>query len=159
VCNHSATNSRLIAPAMPNNDDRSYAPFHLSLHVNDLTNSRKFYGGILGCPEGRSTASWVDFDFFGNQLSLHVGTPTQPTQTGKVADVTVPMPHFGAVLPLADWQQLAERLSEHPDYLIMAPMERYASEQGHQLTLFCRDPSGNALEFKAMNTGAALFDG
>jgi extradiol dioxygenase family protein len=84
--------------------------FHLAYHVNDLDTARGFYGGILGCEEGRSTDTWVDFDFFGHQISLHLGKPFETTNTGKVGDHMVPMPHLGVILPLEDWNILAERL-------------------------------------------------
>ena len=82
--------------------------FHLAYHVTDLDDARQFYGGILGCQEGRSTDTWVDFDFFGHQISLHLGKPFETTNTGKVGDHMVPMPHLGVVLPLDDWNALAE---------------------------------------------------
>ena len=140
---------------MPN---KPQAPFHLSLHVTDLMACRAFYGEILGCREGRSTDQWVDFDFFGNQLSLHLGTPTAQALTGRVDNVPVPMPHFGAVLPLTEWRQLADRLARYPECLIMPPADRNANTAGAQSTFFCRDPSGNAIEFKAMQHEAGLFD-
>lgn len=135
------------------------APFHLSLHVTNLHDSRWFYGEILDCKEGRSAQTWVDFDFFGNQLSLHLGTPTPTTLTGMVDNVAVPMPHFGAVLPLPLFQRLAEALVAHPDHLILAPIERFIQAPGSQLTLFCKDPSGNVLEFKTLQSVEDLFDG
>ena len=146
-------------PDIPHDSRQSaQAPFHLSLHVTDLAASRTFYGEILGCQEGRSTDQWVDFDFFGNQLSLHLGTPTSTTLTGKVESVAVPMPHFGAVLEVREWQRLADRLAQHPHYLIMPPADRNAAAAGAQHTFFWQDPSGNAIEFKAMQDGAGLFD-
>ena len=84
--------------------------FHLAFHVTDLDAARRFYGGVLGCQEGRSTDTWVDFDFFGHQISLHLGTPFASARTGHVGDHLVPMPHFGAVLELPDWHALAARL-------------------------------------------------
>ena len=83
-------------------------PFHLALHVTDLAAARAFYGGLLGCTEGRSTATWVDFDFFGHQLSLHLGQPLATSHSGRVGDHMVPMPHFGLVLHLPDWRALAD---------------------------------------------------
>ena len=85
-------------------------PFHFAFNVTDLAAARAFYGGVLGCIEGRSTQSWVDFDFFGHQISLHVGTPFATAATGKVGAHMVAMPHFGVVLQLADWRALADRL-------------------------------------------------
>ena len=86
--------------------------FHLAFHVTDLQQARQFYGGVLGCIEGRSTDTWVDFDFFGHQLSLHLGQPFATSLTGMVGDKKVPMPHFGLVLALPDWQAMAERLRQ-----------------------------------------------
>ena len=84
--------------------------FHLAFHVTDLDQTRRFYGDVLGCTEGRSTDTWVDFDFFNHQLSMHLGEPFKTTNTGHVGDKLVPMPHFGLVLMLPDWQALAQRL-------------------------------------------------
>ena len=86
--------------------------FHLAIHVTDLDVARGFYGGVLGCKEGRSTDTWVDFDFFGHQMSLHLGAPFATTLTGHVGDTLVPMPHFGLVLALPDWQAVAERFAQ-----------------------------------------------
>jgi len=132
--------------------------FHLSLHVNDLEASRQFYAEVLGCTEGRSTQSWVDFDFFGHQLSLHLGTPMSGTPTGEVDGVTVPMPHFGAVLPSEIWQAVADRLRSAGTKFILDPQERYANTTGTQHTLFVLDPSGNAIELKSMHDQSELFE-
>lgn len=122
--------------------------FHFAFHVTDLETSRKFYGGVLGCAEGRSTATWVDFDFFGHQISLHLGTPFATTNTGRVGDHMVPMPHFGLVLTLPDWQALATRLKAANLSFVMEPQVRFAGEPGEQWTMFFRDPSGNPIEVK-----------
>ena len=122
--------------------------FHLSFHISNLDTARQFYGGVLGCTEGRSTATWVDFDFFGHQLSLHLGEPFQTTRTGKVGDVLVPMPHFGLVLALPDWQALAQRLQAARVEFVMAPQIRFAGQSGEQWTMFFLDPSGNPMEVK-----------
>lgn len=95
--------------------------FHLAYHVTDLDEARAFYGGLLGCAEGRSTDTWVDFDFFGHQISLHVGKPFETTNTGKVGDHMVPMPHMGVILPMEDWQMLADRLTEEGLEFELAP--------------------------------------
>ena len=134
------------------------AVFHLSIHVSDLEASRQFYGGVLGCPEGRSTDSWIDFDFFGHQLSVHVGNPVVTTRTGEVDGIPVPMPHFGAVLATEIWQHVAERLRTEGTEFILEPQERYATETGAQHTLFVLDPSGNAIELKSMNNQSELFE-
>ena len=122
--------------------------FHFAFHVTDLETSRKFYGGVLGCAEGRSTATWVDFDFFGHQISLHLGTPFATTNTGRVGDHMVPMPHFGLVLALPDWHALATRLKAANLSFVMEPQVRFAGEPGEQWTMFFLDPSGNPIEVK-----------
>jgi len=134
------------------------AVFHLSIHVSDLEASRAFYASALGCQEGRSTQSWIDFDFFGHQLSVHLGTPTTSTLTGDVDGVAVPMPHFGAVLPLATWQAVVDRLNNAGTEYLLEPQERYPEATGAQNTLFVLDPSGNAIELKSMQNRAELFE-
>ncbi len=129
--------------------------FHLAYHVTDLDEARKFYGGILGCTEGRSTDTWVDFDFFGHQISLHLGKPFETTNTGHVGDHLVPMPHMGVILPLADWLKLADRLEKAGIRFEIPPVVRFKDEPGEQRTMFFRDPSGNPIEVK----GFADFDG
>ncbi|NJM83950.1 MAG: dioxygenase [Tabrizicola sp.] len=132
-------------------------PFHLAYHVTDLDAARRFYGIVLGCPEGRSTATWVDFDFFGHQISLHLGQPFATTDTGRVGDKMVPMPHLGLVLPLADWQALADRLVAAGIEFVLAPMVRFEGEPGEQWTMFFRDPSGNPIEVKGFQSLDAVF--
>ena len=132
-------------------------PFHLAYHVTDLDQARAFYGGVLGCREGRSTETWVDFDFFGHQISLHLGTPFQTTNTGKVGDHMVPMPHLGLVLMVPDWQALAERLTAAKVDFVLPPQVRFQGQPGEQWTMFFRDPSGNALEFKSFRDRSQLF--
>jgi extradiol dioxygenase family protein len=129
--------------------------FHLAYHVTDLDEARKFYGDILGCTEGRSTDTWVDFDFFGHQISLHLGKPFETTNTGHVGDHLVPMPHMGVILPLADWLKLADRLENADIRFEIPPVVRFKGEPGEQRTMFFRDPSGNPIEVK----GFADFDG
>lgn len=124
------------------------AQFHLAFHVRDLESSRDFYGKTLGCKEGRSTATWVDFEFFGNQLSLHVGEPFATSVTGHVGAHIVPMPHFGVVLNMADWQALADRLVQRKLKFVLEPTLRFAGEPGEQATMFFLDPSGNPIEIK-----------
>lgn len=137
--------------------DSATSIFHLSLHVTSLSQSREFYGGVLGCIEGRSTDQWVDFDFFGHQLSLHVGVPTATTATGEVDGIAVPMPHFGAVLPQELWELTAKRLQNASVDFVINPQERYADCKGAQHTLFVLDPSGNAIEMKCMHHDDELF--
>ncbi len=132
--------------------------FHLSFHVRDLASTRLFYGGVLGCTEGRSAATWVDFDFFGHQLSMHLGAPFASADTGQVGTQQVPMPHFGVLLPLAEWQALARRLREHGVAFGMAPQVRFEGQPGEQWTMFFRDPSGNPIEVKGFASLATVFD-
>lgn len=129
--------------------------FHLAYHVTDLDAARRFYGNILGCLEGRSTDTWVDFDFFGYQISLHLGKPFETTRTGKVGDHMVMMPHLGVVLSLKDWLVLSEKLQVEGVQFDIPPVVRFAGEPGEQRTMFFRDPSGNPIEVK----GFADFEG
>ena len=132
-------------------------PFHLAIHVHDLAAARAFYGSVLGCTEGRNAASWVDFDFFGHQLSLHLGAPFANANTGKVGDKLVPMPHFGVVLVLSDWQALATRLREAGTEFELEPSVRFPGEPGEQWTMFFRDPSGNPIEIKGFPSLEGVF--
>jgi extradiol dioxygenase family protein len=129
--------------------------FHLAYHVTDLDQARQFYGTALGCQEGRSTATWVDFDFFGHQISLHLGQPFKTSLTGLVGEHRVPMPHLGLVLQLADWQALAKRLTDAGTAFVLPPQLRYPGQPGEQWTMFFCDPSGNPIEIK----GFASLDG
>ena len=131
--------------------------FHLAINVRDLDESRRFYGGVLGCAEGRSTATWVDFDFFGHQLSLHLGPLLQTQRTGRVGDTLVPMPHFGLVLALDDWQALAQRLESAGADFVMKPQLRFEGQPGEQWTMFFVDPSGNPLEVKGFRSLDTLY--
>ena len=133
-------------------------PFHYSFLTRDLDESRRFYGGLLGCAEGRSTGSWVDFDFFGNQISVHRGEPPATQDVGKVDGISVPMPHFGAVLEWEAFHLLATRLGEAGVPFVVTPRVRFAGETGEQATMFLRDPGGNAIEFKAFKNPQALFE-
>jgi len=126
--------------------------FHLAYHVRDLDEARRFYAGTLGCREGRSSATWVDFDFFGRQISLHLGEPFATTDTGVVGEHRVPMPHLGVILELADWQALAQRLRGAGMTFVIAPTQRFAGEPGEQWTMFFRDPSGNPIEIKGFSS-------
>lgn len=131
--------------------------FHFAFHVTDLDEARRFYGGVLGCAEGRSTETWVDFDFFGHQLSLHLGEPFATSDTGRVGDKQVPMPHFGLVLALPDWQSLAERLKAAGTPFVLEPQLRFAGEPGEQWTMFFRDPCGNPIEVKGFRSLDGLY--
>jgi uncharacterized protein len=131
--------------------------FHLAYHVRDLEAARRFYGGVLGCREGRSTDTWVDFDFFGHQISLHLGEPFATTDTSRVGDKLVPMPHLGLVLELPDWQALADRLTAAKVEFVMPPQRRFADQPGEQWTMFFRDPSGNPIEVKGFRSLGSVY--
>ncbi|MEP3246682.1 MAG: VOC family protein [Sneathiella sp.] len=129
--------------------------FHLAYNVTDLDVARDFYGRLLGCREGRSAETWVDFSFFGHQISLHIGEPFKTENTGKVGEHMVPMPHLGMILPLTGWKELAKRLEAEGMDFVLKPSVRFEGEPGEQWTMFFRDPSGNPIEVK----GFADFEG
>ena len=131
--------------------------FHLAFPVHDLAEARAFYGGLLGCPEGRSAAEWVDFDFHGHQIVAHLAAGEATAATNAVDGENVPVRHFGLILDPADWRALALRLRTAGADFLIAPQTRFAGEPGEQSTLFIRDPSGNALEFKAFADEAMIF--
>jgi len=133
-------------------------PFHLAFPVDDLDAARRFYGGLLGCPEGRSAEEWVDFDLFGHQIVAHLA-PDQVRRrsTNEVDGEDVPVPHFGVVLPMDEWKSLAERLEGARIEFVIEPTIRFEGQPGEQATMFLLDPAGNALEFKAMADPAKLF--
>ena len=126
--------------------------FHFAFHVTDLDEARRFYGDVLGCQEGRSTDTWVDFDFFSHQISLHLGEPLKTTLTGHVGDHLVPMPHFGLVLQKTDWQALADRLQAMQMKFVVEPHLRFAGLPGEQWTMFVMDPFGNPIEVKGFTS-------
>jgi len=133
-------------------------PFHFAFFVRDLASTRRFYGEILGCGVGRSTDTWVDFDFFGNQISAHTTGRVTPTQnTGRVEDLLVPMPHFGALLDREEFQAVAERIRAAALPFILEPRVRYAGQPGEQATMFLLDLSGNAIEFKSFKHPEHVF--
>jgi extradiol dioxygenase family protein len=133
-------------------------PFHLAIPVDDLENARAFYRGLLGCKEGRSSDIWVDFDLYGHQLVVHnVGSPSMPRGYGKVDNVAVPVPHFGVLLSVAQFTELAGRLRQAGCDFVIAPTLRYAGKPAEQHTMFLLDPSGNALEFKAFTDPSQIF--
>lgn len=136
-------------------------PFHLAIPVDDLDAARAFYGELFGCAEGRSAAHWVDFDFFGHQLVCHLAPAAGDAHHNPVDGDAVPVPHFGVVLPMADWEALAERLRPRLPELglafVIEPRVRFRGEPGEQGTFFLRDPAGNALEFKAFADPGRLF--
>ena len=136
----------------------SLPPCHLAFPVDDLAAARRFYGGLLGCPEGRSADHWVDFDLFGHQIVAHLA-PEQVRQrsTNPVDGEDVPVPHFGLVLDKEAWEHLAERLTDADVQFVIPPTVRFAGQPGEQATMFLLDPAGNALEFKAMADPSKLF--
>lgn len=146
-------------------------PFHLAFPVDDLAQARRFYGGVLGCAEGRSSAEWIDFDFFGHQIVAHLapprpagpGTPGASGESGTgdhhnpVDGHDVPVPHFGVVLPWDRFHALADQLRAQGVRFVIEPYVRFAGQVGEQATMFFRDPAGNALEFKAFRDIGQLF--
>ena len=136
----------------------SLNPFHLAIPVHDLQASRKFYTEILQCSEGRSSDQWIDLNLFGHQLVIHQTTEVRPKHDLNPVDGhTVPVPHFGVVLEWKHWQELAGHLrSKHINFII-EPYVRFEGKVGEQATMFFRDPSGNALEFKAFKNVDQLF--
>ncbi len=133
------------------------ALFHLAFNVRDLDATREFYSSIMGCKEGRSTDTWVDFDFFGHQLSMHLGEPFKTENTGHVGGHLVPMPHLGLVLPQEKWDGLAKRLDEAGVEFVLKPHLRFEGEPGEQSTMFFRDPSGNPIEVKGFKNFEQVF--
>ena len=131
--------------------------FHLAYNVRDLESARRFYGEVLGCREGRSTETWVDFDFFGHQISLHLGEPFATANTGRVGEHMVPMPHLGAILTMADWRALADRLTAAGLDFEIPPSLRFEGEPGEQGAMFFRDPSGNPIEIKGFAAESGVF--
>lgn len=135
-------------------------PFHLAIPVHDLEQARRFYGQVLGCPEGRSDTRWIDFDLFGHQLVVHLADhakPAPPQDHNAVDGHEVPVPHFGVVLGWDDFDALVARLNAHQVSFVIAPYLRFAGLPGEQKTMFFYDPSGNAVEFKAFKDLGQLF--
>ena len=133
-------------------------PFHLAFPVHDLAAARAFYGGTLGCAEGRSSDQWIDFDLYGHQIVAHLSRDARPAEASNPVDGhDVPVPHFGVVLTMTDWQVLADRVAAAGVTFGIAPHIRFQGQPGEQATMFFRDPSGNALEFKAFADDSKLF--
>ena len=167
---HFPTANSQIDPALDPREFRGMHPFHLAFPVHDLAAARSFYGELLGCPEGRSSAEWIDFDFYGHQIVAHLAPELcQPVksspehdpsrsggQTNKVDGKGVPVRHFGLVLDMESWQALSQRLEGKVDFLI-EPYIRFKGEPGEQATMFFTDPSGNAIEIKAFADMSRLF--
>ncbi len=137
--------------------DMGISPFHLAFPVHDLAAARAFYGGLLGCPEGRSSAEWIDFDLFGHQIVAHLAPPKAGDHHNEVDGHDVPVPHFGVVLDWDEFQVFAARLKAQGVAFVIEPYIRFAGQVGEQATMFFRDPSGNALEFKAFKDRSLLF--
>ena len=133
-------------------------PFHLAFPVHDLEAARSFYGDLLVCPEGRSSAVWIDFDFYGHQIVAHLAPHESGAASANAVDGHgVPVRHFGVVLPMADWQTASERLTAADVDFIIKPYARFEGEPGEQATMFFKDPSGNAVEMKAFADPSKLF--
>jgi extradiol dioxygenase family protein len=133
-------------------------PFHLAFPVHDLEAARAFYGELLGCAEGRSSPEWIDFNLYGHQVVAHLAPEeTGLATTNAVDGDQVPVRHFGVVLPMGEWEALAQRLRAAGQRFVIEPHIRFKGEVGEQATMFFLDPSGNALEFKAFKDIASLF--
>jgi extradiol dioxygenase family protein len=133
-------------------------PFHIAFPVDNLDAARSFYGGILGCPEGRSNNEWIDFDFFGHQIVAHLKPMDRTAEHHNPVDGhSVPVPHFGVVLTMADWEQLADKLKAAQIKFEIEPYTRFKGQVGEQATMFFYDPAGNALEFKAFADMSQIF--
>jgi uncharacterized protein len=133
-------------------------PFHLAFPVKDLAETRAFYEGLLGCKIGRTSDRWMDFDFWGNQLTAHL-TESGDSQapTNHVDGKDVPVKHFGAILGMEEWQALANKLKDNGINFIVEPYVRFKGQPGEQATMFFLDPSGNAIEFKAFREQSMIF--
>ena len=132
--------------------------FHLAFPVHDLSAAREFYGTVLGCEEGRSSERWIDFNLYGHQIVAHLAENSAGVKASNKVDAdNVPVPHFGIVLPMEEWRELADRLTENGIDFVIEPKIRFAGEVGEQATMFFLDPSGNALEFKAFADFSQVF--
>ena len=132
--------------------------FHLAFPVHDLEAAREFYGGVLGCGEGRSSESWIDFNLYDHQIVAHLAPNIAGTKSSNHVDADhVPVPHFGIVLPMDQWKELSERLTRKGIKFVIEPKIRFEGEVGEQATMFFLDPSGNALEFKGFNDFSQVF--
>ncbi|GIU82941.1 MAG: glyoxalase [Acidobacteria bacterium] len=133
--------------------------FHLAFPVKDLEETRRFYTEVLGCEEGRSSERWIDFNLFGHQIVAHLAPEIAGKKNYNEVDAdNVPVPHFGVILTMEEWQRLAERLKEKNVKFIIEPKIRFAGKTGQQATMFFLDPSGNALEFKAFEDFSRVFE-
>ena len=142
----------------PTTNPAPLSPFHLAFPVHDLAAARQFYGQLLGCPEGRSSDEWVDFNFYGHQIVTHLAPgETGTTSRNAVDGHGVPVRHFGIVLPMAEWEAMSARLTAMNVAFVIEPYVRFRGEPGEQATMFFLDPSGNALEIKAFGDITKLF--
>ena len=133
--------------------------FHLAAPIKDIEETRRFYGEVLGCAQGREAERWIDFDFFGHQVSFHLAEMDQSNESTNIVDgKNVPVRHFGAVLDWEDWHSLSETLRDHGTNFIIEPYTRFKGETGEQATMFFLDPSGNALEFKSFKDPSQIFE-
>ena len=132
--------------------------FHMAFRIDEIESTRRFYGDLLQCRQGRETATWIDFDFFGNQISAHLGPRPDWKLETMVDDTAVPLNHFGAVVSWQEWEQLHRRLHHAGVPFILEPQVRFVGMPGEQATFFVSDPSGNALEFKAYRHEDAVFE-
>ncbi|WP_421763493.1 VOC family protein [Ekhidna sp.] len=135
----------------------SLRPFHLAVPVKDLSETRAFYRDVMGFEEGRSSDKWVDFNFFGHQFVIHMASSSAESDTNPVDGKAVPVPHFGVVLNWEDWENLSAKLKSSEIEFVIEPYVRFEGEVGEQATMFFKDPSGNALEFKAFRNDSEIF--
>jgi uncharacterized protein len=133
-------------------------PFHMAFAIDDKETARRFYGELIGCKVGREAENWIDFDFFGHQISAHLNSDAKSPATSKVGSDVVPLHHFGAVLPWNTWNELIDRLRGANWSFVLEPKVRFQGEPGEQGTFFIKDPSGNALEFKSFKNPDGLFE-
>lgn len=136
----------------------SIRPFHLAFPVTDLATTRHFYETLLGCTVGRTSKTWIDFNFFGHQITAHLcSDDSRDTPTNPVDGKNVPIQHWGVILKIEQWEALAEKLKQHDIRFVIEPYIRFKGEVGEQATMFFLDPSGNALEFKAFQQDESIF--
>jgi hypothetical protein len=141
-----------------NTATQTMPPFHLAFPVHNLDIARHFYGEVLGCPEGRSSPDWIDFNFYGHQIVAHLSPEACTAAATSAVDAhNVPVRHFGVVLSMTAWESLAEKLKAAGTQFIIEPYIRFKGEAGEQATMFFKDPSGNAIEFKAFQNMTSLF--
>jgi len=133
------------------------SPFHLAFPVDDLAAARAFWGHVMGCPEGRSSDQWIDFNFYGHQIVTHLTSSAKESAANPVDGHDVPVPHFGIVLGMEEWKALAARLTDAGVEFVIAPHIRFAGQTGEQATMFFRDPAGNAIEMKGFADRSKLF--